>query len=256
MSDNQQVAILPGGLTEEELRKASEASQQGFDRSEQVIPFLRILQPLSPQIQDMPGAKPGQFCNIATGKLNDKKLIVPIVHQWNYTEWLPEREGFVKDWGEDMQGWQNECDAENKNAFKPITKSGNNILIARHFFVFDIDEEDNDIEACIMPFTGTMLTRAKSWSSKITYAPKIKTGNGLVRAPFYYYNYRMTTEIIKRGPYTWYLPIINLNMENGKAISTLDLPNGKAIWDAARRFEESYNAGEIKVASQEEEEGF
>jgi hypothetical protein len=244
------------GVSEEEFIEASNRSSKSFDIKDQTIPFLKILQPLSPQLNDLDGAKAGMFCNVATGKLATNMLVIPLVHCWNYTEWLPDRGGFVRDWGTDEQGWKMQCDQENRTAFRPVTMEGNSIVQARHFYVYDVDEDTGDIETCIFPFTGTMLTRAKLWSSKIIYSPKIKTSQGLFRAPFYYYTYRMTTELIKRGTYRWYLPVITLNMKEGKAVSTLDLPNGRSIWEAAKDFEKSFDAGEIRISAPQVEEGF
>jgi hypothetical protein len=241
---------LPGGLSEAEFVDASASAKQ-FGRDDMLIPFMRILQPLSPQINSVEGSKAGLFCNVATGALYDDLLVIPIAHEHNYTEWLPDRGGFVKTHGNDEQSWQALCNKENKTAFKPVTTEGNTIQRARHFFIFNI--VDGDVEPCIFPFTGTMLVRAKTWSSKIAYAPKVRTSNGMLSPVCYYYTYKVTVEKITKGPYTWYLPIINLNMKDGKAVSTLDLPNGKAIWNAARSFEASFKAGEIKVAPSEED---
>ena len=66
---------LPTSLTpeEEQLAKLAEKNTN-FAREELVVPRLKILQPLSPEVQEgnsqyIEGAKPGMFFNTCSGKL-------------------------------------------------------------------------------------------------------------------------------------------------------------------------------------------
>jgi hypothetical protein len=257
MSDVAKIEHVPVnlGIDEEEFIAQSEANS-GFKKDESVIPFTRILQPLSPQIGVTPGAVAGMIMNIASGTLTDGNKgmkIIPVVHQWNYTEWVPRESGggFVADWGEDETGWQAKCEPDQKYAYKPLTKDGHVIVKARHFFIFSLND-DGSIEPSILPFTGTGLKIARQWSNIMENAPKLKTSKGMRTPAYFYYVYQFKTEQVKNGQYTWYEPRIRLLSDENKAVSIMERGDGVDIWKAAINLRDSLKAGTIRAASQDE----
>jgi hypothetical protein len=256
MSDDRTLPTT-AGLSEDEFMQAA-AENKGFTKDESVIPFTRIMQPLSPQMGSIPGMNAGDFLNIATNKvINGKEgmIVIPVLIKWNYTEWsAPQGEGgqFVQDWGEDETGWQNTCEPDQRNAYQPITKDGHVILKARHAFIFQIDEI-GDVERSILPFSATSLKVARQWSSMMQYAPKISTRNGMMTPAYFYYTYKITTEEVKNNKGRWFQPKVSANIVDGKFITVLDCPNGKAIWDAAVALRDQLKAGEVTAAAQLQE---
>lgn len=236
---------------------AQAEENKGFSQNESIIPFTRILQPLSPQLGVTPGAQAGMLLNVATGHLTGGKegmTIIPLQHRWNYTEWTPREEGggFVADWDEDDTGWQSKCEPDQKYAYKPMTRDGHVIVKARHFFIFNL--LNGEFEPSILPFTGTGLKVARGWSSMLQNAPKIMTSKGMMVPAHFYYLYKLTVEEVKNSQYRWFEPRINLvTNEEGKAVSIFDLNEGKNIWQAAVQFRNDLKAGTIKAASQEAE---
>ena len=247
------------GLTEDEFIKAAEENR-GFTKDESVIPFTKIMQPLSPEVGTIPGAVPGTFLNVATSKVIDGKegmLVIPVMNHWNYTEWTASKgEGgsFVKDWGEDETGWQANCENDQKFAYQPVTKDGHSILKARHFVLFQIDPDIGDVEISILAMSATSLKIAKAWSAMMQHAPKISTKNGMMTPAYFYYTYILKLEENKNAKGKWFVPKVNYNIIDNKIITVLDLPSGKAIWDRAIAFRELFKAGDVRVASQIEEE--
>ena len=156
MADNEVTKISE--IDEDEFA-AQAAANVGFTKAESIIPFVRILQPLSPQLQTTPGAQAGMIMNVANGLLWDGKSgidIVPIMPVWNYTEWVTREAGggFVHDWEQDEAGWQAKCDNDQKHAYKPMTKDGHVIVKARHFFILTL-LDDGSFDIALLPFTGT-----------------------------------------------------------------------------------------------------
>ena len=254
MSDRTELANI--GISEEDFVAQSEANTR-FAKDESVIPFTRIMQPLSPQLGSTPGAVAGSLLNVATGTVVDGKLgmsIVPILHQWNYTEWVPREEGggFVADWGEDEAGWQAKCDNDQKYAYKPMTNDGHVIVKARHFLTFVL-LGDGTVESTILPFTGTGLKIARQWSTLMQNAPKIETSKGMMTPAYFYYVYSLRTEQVKTGQYTWYEPRIKLLMNENKPVSVVDIKNGAKVWKSAIEVRDSFKAGTIRAASQKDE---
>lgn len=247
------------GISDDEFLQAA-ADNEDFGRQDQVIPFLRILQPLSPQVQEgeplyVPGAKVGMFWNAASNTIHDGNkgiLMIPIAHQYNYVEWIPRNEGggFVKDWKADESGWQQLCDADQKTAYQPRTKDGHVIARARHFFIYQFDPDTADIELSILPFVATSLRIAKSWSSMMLNAPKVRVGDKPVVPPYHYYVYHLQSERVTNAKGTWYLPKIRHHIKDNKYQTIFDMPNGNALWKMAGEFKESLREGKIQIESQ------
>lgn len=66
------------------------------DESHYLVPRIDILQPLSPEVTEVEGAKPGMFYNSANGTLFDGKtgfVFVPVDTKHVYTEWVPKTQG-------------------------------------------------------------------------------------------------------------------------------------------------------------------
>jgi len=252
MSGNELVKV---GLSEDEFVKAAQ-DNQGYTKDEGVIPFTRVMQPLSPQVGTVPGVVAGGFLNLATNKFSTELLVIPVDHRWNYTQWsAPQGEGgqFMQDWGDNEQGWQELCDPDQRMAYQPVTKTGNVILKARHFYIFDIDEI-GDYERSILPFYATSLKVAKQWSTMQQYAPKINTSKGMLTPAYFYYTYKITLEESKNQKGRWFSPKVTANIVDNRYVSVLELPNGKAIWDAAIALRESLKAGDVRAANQNVDE--
>lgn len=81
---------------------------EGTDRDSFAIPFIRVLQDLSPQctkgkVGYNPAAKPGQIFNTVTGELIDGEdgfIFAPCAYQRRFIQWGPR--------GSTRQGWQGE----------------------------------------------------------------------------------------------------------------------------------------------------
>jgi hypothetical protein len=248
---NANALVNLGDLPEDQFLKAAEENT-GFTRDESVIPFTKVMQPLSPEVGVIPGCVPGTFLNVATSTVIDGKegmLVIPVMAIWNYTEWsAPKGEGgnLVKDWGEN-EAWQDLCDDDQKNAYLPITKDGHVIQKARHFYIFQIDEL-GDVEVSILQMSATSLKIAKAWSSMMQHAPKINTTKGMVTPAYFYYTYKVTLTEQKNQKGKWFVPHVAYNIIDNKIITVLDCPNGRAIWDRAIAFRESYKEGNVKIA--------
>lgn len=66
---------------------------EGADKSSFAIPFITMLQGLSPQLETVEGAKPGKFINTITNDLYDEVLVVPCAFQRRFLRWSPRSAG-------------------------------------------------------------------------------------------------------------------------------------------------------------------
>jgi hypothetical protein len=233
---------------------ATSNQDRAFTADEQTIPFLKILQPLSPAVQEdgdgaISGARPGMFLNSATEQLYDGKVgitIVPITHERNFTEWKPKRGGFVKNWGETFS-WQAECDKSQWDEYRPQTRSGNEIILAHLHYVYVINA-DGSYNSCVFSFAGTLIKKARRWATMMSNA-KINTANGPKPAAHSYYVYKAVTELERNDQGSWYSPRIAPLVIDNKWQSVRDLILGKDIWEGAKAFRQSLLEGTIHAAA-------
>lgn len=72
---------------------------EGVDSKSLAIPFIALLQPLSPQCEDpkdggIEGAKAGLFINTITNELYSEIEVIPAAFKREYLRWAPNRGGF------------------------------------------------------------------------------------------------------------------------------------------------------------------
>jgi len=233
-----------------------------FERDELVIPFLKILQPLSPIVQEgeanVPGAKPGMLYNTSSEQLHDGKtgIVCCVVgHQKSVTEWIPRAAGggFVRDWGVD-DAWKASCEPNQRDAYQPVTKSGNNILKSRLFYLFQIDTETGEYDPSVISMPNTFAKVASRWATMLNNERTRLSNGTLAFVPHYFYTYRLTTELKKNNKGVWYVPRVTKNAdETGNGIKLKDLKNGPHLWEAAKQFQESLNEGAVRVDDQDNE---
>ena len=71
------------------------AGMEGADKDSFAIPFLSILQPLSPIVAEgnVEGAKAGRFINSVTNEMVDVVRVVPVAFQRKFLQWAPREKG-------------------------------------------------------------------------------------------------------------------------------------------------------------------
>jgi hypothetical protein len=114
-TQTQAVTVIPNtgtavALADDDLDLGADAGigTEGIGKDDMALPFLSILQDLSPQTKKskaefVEGAKPGMFYNSVTKQFWDGEKGIPFVpasYQKTYIEWVPNQGGFVADHGE------------------------------------------------------------------------------------------------------------------------------------------------------------
>ena len=202
--------------------KASPKEQLGFIDSaqdtledfqvstkEMAIPFVRILQPLSPQLDKkndesfIEGAEAGHFFNTVTKEIYGETVgLIPLKFQRIYIEWRPERGGLV-----DYHSPENaEQIAVDKSQFgKWLTEEGN-ILQENYTYLCLIDGHESE-GICILSLASTMIKTAKEWNKLATTQVM---DNGKVALP-YYAVWEMSTVYKQNDKGNWYVPVVRFD---------------------------------------------
>lgn len=170
------------------------------------LPYVDILQPLSPEVDEIEGAKAGMIVNKATKEVvdGDKGIrFVPACRDHVYTEWKPRDSG-----GGLVATHQIDdpvvVEAKSKQRFgKHLLPNGNELIETYYLYGIILDDEDTPSPA-VISFTSTKIGPLKTLLTRAD-AIMIKTPNGRkFKAPLFGHVWRLRTEKKKKDNYTWY----------------------------------------------------
>ncbi len=181
----------------------AEASVTGFEEASSAayaIPFLRVLQDLSPQVKSkMPGyikgAKPGQIFNTASKTLYDRIRVVPCYFQQTQIEWIPRNSGgtgggFVAAHPATTPLLQRVTRDEKTG--RNVLPNGHDLMDTRSHFVLILNE-DGTTEGALIAMSSTGLKVSRTWMTqmKVACAPSKQFPRGL---PMFAHSYELWTE--------------------------------------------------------------
>jgi hypothetical protein len=177
---------------------------EGADKDSYAVPFLRILQALSPQCVEgdpesyVDGAKPGLFYNTITQTLYEKELVlIPVHYGRSFIEWKPGRGGFVKDHGNDPSIRDRVVKTTEKNV--SILDNGNELSDTRnHFVLIEGHEAEGPI---IFSLSASGIKHSKKW---MTVMNNLKLPGTMTTAPMFASRWKVSTVINKNDDGTWY----------------------------------------------------
>lgn len=159
------------------------------------IPFLQILQAMSPQLEDNDSLKQGMIINTVTGEVFPGKegiVFVPATTQHTYVEWKP------RDSGGGFVG-VHEVDSEvvrhcvaNQEFGDYSTPEGNDLIETFYVYGILIDGDDNASQA-VLAFSSTKIKKYKGWMTKAkTIQIQLPDGRR-IPAPLFAHRYRLKT---------------------------------------------------------------
>jgi hypothetical protein len=170
-------AALPAEVNEL-LTKYAGAGQEDFSADDFALPFLYLLQDLSPQVKArdpkyIEGAKAGDFLHSVTQGVIDGEegfRCVPISHRKVYNEWVPRNEGggFVA------------SHATKDEAFRNRVGSNDIVDTANWFLLIELGE--GNWQPVVMSCTSSKLKESRSFASRISMR-KMQTADGPLTVP-------------------------------------------------------------------------
>ena len=208
------------------------------------IPFIRVLQPMSPQLNKasgsyVEGASAGDLYNTVTNSVysGDKGIVlVPSAYIKKYIEWVPrEKGGGLVNANHDIS-ILSECrkDPESRRFY---TKDGNEIVETAQFYVLVLDPEP---QQAVIAFTSTQLSVARKWLTMMRMARVQNSQGQHVEAPMFAYTYRLTTTSQSNDKGTWN----SFSISQEGQTSLADAQIAKTFMTAAR-------SGEVEVKEEQ-----
>lgn len=243
----QELAIKEAApLPAEFLEELAEDAGRGLAtrQEEYAIPFIGILQALSPQLDESRGeyietAKQGMIFNNVTGDVFDGKtgiLVVPCAVQYRQIEWKPRETGggFVKAYAmEDPVGRTAHRDDRNRD----VLPNGNYLATTAQHYVLQLIGEDR-VEKALLAMTSTALKKSRRWNTLVA-SQKMRNPrtNALFTPPSYANVWRLTSVKESNTQGSWY----SWEMELHGPIPNRD------IYALSKEFEAAINAGEVAI---------
>lgn len=173
------------------LVEAGERFGETMSQDDMSIPFLSILQPLSPQVikgedEFIKGATASMLFNSVTKELrvtqqeddagNDTPVVgafvIPLSYKASFIEWVPRNKGggFVREYdvteGATIRTARNETNQDIILPGSPLGTPGNQLSYTHTHFAFVVN--DNAVEPVVISMSSTQVKPSKDWNALIT----------------------------------------------------------------------------------------
>jgi len=204
------------------------------------IPFLKVLQKMSPELDDIEGARAGDLYNTVTKEVikgGDGVRVVNCAYTLQHIEWEPRGSGTgaphaIYSAGDTLP--KTERGDDNKDYV--VDGSGRYLERTAQHYILLVDEDGITSQA-LLPMKATQLKKSKQWNSAMK-SMKMKDGNGNLFTP-------------ARFSHIWHLESVSEENKNGSwhgwQISKDSQIEDPGIYAEAKHFAESIMAGQVKV---------
>ena len=230
----------------DDMLKDANSGLENVTSEDLAIPFLRIIQAMSPQVnardgKHIKGCEQGDIFNTVDNSLfkGDKGVtVVPVAYKRTYLEWLPERKGLagVHETSEILA----RVDRNDKG--QDILDNGNLLSTTANHYVLVLDGNGNFTQA-IIALSGSQLKKSKKWNS-IMAGLKIKTKDGNVfTPPTFSHKYVLTSVVEQNDQGSWYGWDVALG---GQLVAEESF-----IYSAAKMFSQNVNTGTVKTSEED-----
>lgn len=244
---------LPEGVSTAMLLADAAAAPQ-FNKDDLAIPFLRVLQKGSPEVNKrddkyVEGAEVGMFFNTLTKELwdgeNEGVVVIPSAYTPSYIEWWPRDsnlgKGIFKDHGVDSSILQQTKRDEKTN--RDTTPRGTEVVRSGQYFVKVVDPETGDTQDCVLALSGTQLKKSRNWNSLIkSLLVDRPDGQGKFNPAPFYMGYRLKTVYESNDKGDW------MGVSISSDQPTIHYPKGGELYQAARQFAAMVSEGRAKAA--------
>lgn len=233
----------------------------GFENQTQediVLPFLKILEGLSPEVSKKVGeggvkdARAGMLFNTVTEELIDGEKgieIIPALTEHVFVEWKPRKQGggfvgvhqldstVVKDAKAGAKRFGDFSTKYNEATGEP---EGNELN--ETFYVYGIVAETGN--PVVLAFTSTRIASYKKWNSKIQMFQVLGAGGAKVKPPLFAHRVKVTTKSETNNEGTWSTWV--LQPAEGDLLRSLIAPNDPR-YIAAKQVRDMIAAGFARI---------
>ena len=211
------------------------------------IPFIKVLQKMSDELDDLENAKAGDIYNTVTKEVvkgGDGVRVINCAYNLQYIEWEPRGTGtgaphHIYAAGDEIPATQRGEDN------KDYVVDGNGRYLertAQHYIL--VVDEDGITQQALLPMKSTQFKKSKQWNSAMR-SLKMKDSAGNLFTP-------------PRFSHIWKLETVSEENKNGSwhgwQISKDGVIEDPNVYAEAKLFAESIQAGQVKVKHVREED--
>ncbi len=226
-------AELMGAFAADAGRGIEEADKDSY-----AIPFLAILQGLSPQIESVEGARPGMICNTITNELFKECYVIPCYYQRRFLRWASRENGGG------LRGEYSAVDVES-GKIQGVTRDlqgrylveGDELKDTRSHFVL-FQSASGVWSPALLSLSSTQIKKSKRWMSRIQGLEITLPDGRAVNPPSFSHIYKLSTVKEENSKGSWY----------GVNIDLHGIVQDGALYAKAKAFHASVAAGDVQVA--------
>lgn len=204
-----------------------EFAGSGFEnqtRDDYAIPFLQILQALSPQLQENDALRQGMIINTVTGEVfagKDGLGFIPATTQHNFVEFKPRETGggFVAAYAID-DPVVTEAVKQSTEFGKYKTADGNELIETFYVYGLALMDDGSTIQA-VLAFSSTKIKKYKAWMTKCKTIQIPLPDGRRIPAPLFAHKYRLRTVAEKNAKGAFFNWDITFDGENAQAARVL-----------------------------------
>ena len=233
--------MLPASIN---MEQDSNIGRETLSSTDMAIPFISILQALSPQVKKGPNkildAEEGDLFNTVSQEVwgsDTGVMVIPCAFVRSYVEWAPRESGGGYQGAHDETILQ-KCTRNERG--QDVLASGNLIVLTNYHYCLVIDENENLLDRVVIPFSSTMLKKSRRWNSQMLSLRQSGV-NGIFNPPMFSHKYRVTSEHESNNKGAWYSPVITNNGLISNGVTYL----------AAKMFAQDVTKGLVKVVPTE-----
>ena len=219
------------------------AGFEGAGREAFAIPFLGVLQSMSPQCKKsdgayIKGAEEGMLFNTVTNEVFDGSEgveIIPCAFTQTFVEWATRESGggFIAEYdavsGTALRG---NCKRDDKN--RDILPNGHQLNDHRNHYVL-FKDADGNWQPALMSLSSTQIKASRNWMSAMQ---RICTTQGV---PMFALHYQLTTVPQQNDKGSWY----------GVQFAHIGLVDDEEAYSAAKAFYTQAKTGGVKTSPRE-----
>lgn len=228
------------------------ASVSDMTADDIALPYLSILQALSPQVQPgkaeyIEGAVASMLFNTVSQDVYDGRkvgvLFVPCYYERRYVEWVDRDQGggFVADYDIDSDIMSFTKKDDKGKARMP---TGNLIVETAYHYGLYQDPNSKIWTQCVLTLKSTGLKVNRKWNNELSTT---KIPGTELTAPRWLYPYHLTTWLeSKKNNSWWQLKVDRVEKDS------VPTPVSRAVYDKAKIFHNLAKGGEVKRAVEKE----
>lgn len=225
---------------------------EGADKSSFAIPFITMLQGLSPQLETVDGAKPGLLINTITNELASEVFVIPVAYQRRYIRWAPRSSG---------GGYKGEYNPSEVETLKlpGVSNQGGTYMMdvpagaathdpkglplfdhlsdtRNHFVLFQ--SANGSWQPALMSLSSTQIKKSKRWMSRIQGIELRDAAGKAFNPPSFSHIYKIKGVKEENAKGSWW----------GLDIELVGPVQEKEVYAAAKAFHANIISGAVEVA--------